>query len=238
MRSFLRQRLTYANVMSSLAVFLVLGGATAYAAAKIGSNDLKAGAVKTNKIAKEAVTTAKVRNNAINGAKVRDGSLTGADVNAATLGTVPKAAEATTAQSAAKANSAQNANTVNRQAVVSFFKEVPAGTGPVTALEFGGIRIAVSCDAGLKSSLEAIKVWSQAATARVATIEETNEAHGNGYESFVIPNALNLTNGKLLGNGELEVAFVSGVVTSVDFAWRNDGFNAASCRVFGHATSG
>ncbi|HEY2716948.1 MAG TPA: hypothetical protein VGI73_12085 [Solirubrobacterales bacterium] len=234
MRSLLRQRLTYANVMSSLAVFLVLGGATAFAASKIGSSDLKAGAVKTNKIAKEAVTTAKVRNNAINGAKVRDGSLTGADVNAATLGTVPKATEATSAQSAAKATSAQNANTVNRQAVVSFFKEVAAGEGSVTALEFGGLRITVSCEAG-KPTLEASRVWSQAATTRVGTIEEAEEAHGNGQASF---STLNLTNGKLLGNGQLEVAFVSGVVTSVDFAWRNDGFNADSCRFFGHATSG
>lgn len=32
-----RKRLTYANVMSSIAVFLVLDGATAFAASKIGS---------------------------------------------------------------------------------------------------------------------------------------------------------------------------------------------------------
>ena len=32
----IRKRLTYANVMSSIAVFLVLGGATAFAAKKIG----------------------------------------------------------------------------------------------------------------------------------------------------------------------------------------------------------
>ena len=33
----IRKRLTYANVMSSIAVFLVLGGATAFAASKIGA---------------------------------------------------------------------------------------------------------------------------------------------------------------------------------------------------------
>ena len=33
-----RKRLTYANVMSSLAVFLVLGGATAFAAGQLGKN--------------------------------------------------------------------------------------------------------------------------------------------------------------------------------------------------------
>lgn len=237
MKRFLRERLTYANVMSSLAVFLVLGGATAYAASKIDSNEIKAGAVKTGKIAKEAVTMAKVHDNAINGAKVLDGSLTGADINAATLGTVPKANEAASAQSAAKAGNAQNANTVNRQSVTSFSTEVASEAPAATALEFGGVRITVACN-GLKPSLEASRLWGQAATARVATIEETNEAHGNGQASFSAANPLNLTNGKQLGNGELEVAFYNGVVTSVDFAWRDDGFFPSSCRFFGHATSG
>jgi hypothetical protein len=76
-----RKRLTYANVMSSLAVFLVLGGATAFAAKKIGSNQLKANSVTTAKIKKKAVTTAKIKNNAVTGAKA----------NEATFGTVPSA---------------------------------------------------------------------------------------------------------------------------------------------------
>jgi len=81
----IRKRLTYANVMSSIAVFLILGGATALAAKKIGTKQLKAGAVTTGKIKKEAVTTAKIKNSAVNGAKVKDGSLTSADLVARTL---------------------------------------------------------------------------------------------------------------------------------------------------------
>ena len=46
----IRQRLTYANVMSSIAVFFILGGATAFAATKIGANELKANSVLTGKI--------------------------------------------------------------------------------------------------------------------------------------------------------------------------------------------
>ncbi len=80
----IRKRITYANVMSSIAVFLVLGGATAIAASKIGTKQLKANAVTTGKIKKNAVTTAKIKNNAVNGAKV----------NEATLGTVPSASVA------------------------------------------------------------------------------------------------------------------------------------------------
>lgn len=93
----IRKRLTYANVMSSIAVFLVLGGA-AYAAHKIGSNEIKGNAITTGKIKKEAVTSTKIKNNAVTGAKVKDGSLTGSDINASTIGTVPSATNATNAQ--------------------------------------------------------------------------------------------------------------------------------------------
>jgi hypothetical protein len=86
----IRKRFTYANVMSSIAVFLVLGGATAFAAKKIGSNGLKANAVTTAKIKKEAVTTKKIKKNAVTGAKV----------NESTLGTVPSASNATNATNA------------------------------------------------------------------------------------------------------------------------------------------
>ena len=46
----IRKRLTYANVMSSIAVFLILGGATAFAAKKIGSNEIKGNSITTGKI--------------------------------------------------------------------------------------------------------------------------------------------------------------------------------------------
>ena len=93
----LRKRLTYANVMSSIAVFLVLGGATAIAAGQLGKNSvgkkqLKANSVTTAKIKKNAVTGAKIKNGAVNGAKVQDGSLSGSDINIGTLGTVPNSA--------------------------------------------------------------------------------------------------------------------------------------------------
>lgn len=90
----IRNRLTYANVMSSLAVFLVLGGATAFAATKIGSNEIKANAILTGKIKKEAVTTSKIKNNAINTSKIANDAVTGDKVNESSLGQVPSAASA------------------------------------------------------------------------------------------------------------------------------------------------
>ncbi len=77
----IRRRLTYANVMSSIAVFLVLGGATAFAAIRIGARNLKANSVTAAKIRRGAVTTAKLANNAVTGAKA----------NESTFGQVPSA---------------------------------------------------------------------------------------------------------------------------------------------------
>jgi hypothetical protein len=72
----IRKRLSYANVMSSIAVFLVLGGGGAYAAKKIGSNELEAGAVTTTTIKRSAVTRAKIKAKAINTAKIAKGAVT------------------------------------------------------------------------------------------------------------------------------------------------------------------
>lgn len=50
-----RKRLTYANVMSSLAVFLVVAGGTAFAASQLGKES-----VGTKQLKKEAVSLAKI----------------------------------------------------------------------------------------------------------------------------------------------------------------------------------
>jgi hypothetical protein len=65
-----RKRLTYANVMSSLAVFLILGGATAFAATQLAKNS-----VGSKQLKKGAVTTAKIKKGAVTNAKVKPGSL-------------------------------------------------------------------------------------------------------------------------------------------------------------------
>jgi hypothetical protein len=95
----LRGKLTYANVMSTIAVFIALGGATAFAAGQL---------------AKNSVGTKQIKKNAVTGQKVKDGSLTGADINAATLGTVPKATNASKAESASKADSASHADSASK----------------------------------------------------------------------------------------------------------------------------
>ena len=102
----MRPKLTYANAMSTLCFFLLLGGG-AYAAGHLRKNSVGARQLKKN-----AVTTAKVRKHAITAAKVKDGALTGKQINASTLGTVPMANAANAAHTANTANTALTANSL------------------------------------------------------------------------------------------------------------------------------
>lgn len=148
----IRKRLTYANVMSSLAVFLVLGGATALAATKIGSKELKANSVLTGKIKKEAVTTAKLKNSAVTTAKIADKAVTGAKVDTATLGTVPSAANATNAAHANTADSAGTANTVKQ--ITGFAYKADNGNNNTVVLnDFFGLTLRASCESGANKGL-------------------------------------------------------------------------------------
>jgi hypothetical protein len=95
----IRRHVTYANVMSSLAVFLILGGATAFAAIKkVGANEIKANSIKTGKIVKEAVTSGKIKNLAVTEGKLADGAVTTNKLadNAVTAAKIAKDAVTTT----------------------------------------------------------------------------------------------------------------------------------------------
>src|SRR5215475_8498258 len=87
------QKLTYANVMATVAVFLALGGG-ALAASNLGKNT-----VGSKQLQKNAVTTAKIKNKAVTGAKIKPGTITGTQINVSTLGTVPSATHAASADS-------------------------------------------------------------------------------------------------------------------------------------------
>ena len=93
----LRPKLTYANVVATLALFVAVGGASAFAASQLAKNS-----VGPKQLKKNSVTTAKVKKEAITAAKVKKGTLTGAQINVSTLGIVPAA---NTADTAGRANS-------------------------------------------------------------------------------------------------------------------------------------
>jgi hypothetical protein len=79
----LRQRLTYANVMSTVAVFIALGGSS-YAALQIDSRD----------IANNSVRGVDVRNRTLSERDMKRNALTGRSIRESRLGRVPRAREA------------------------------------------------------------------------------------------------------------------------------------------------
>lgn len=65
MRTKLRQRLTYANVMSTLAVFIALGGSS-YAALTISGSNIKNRSIPAKKLKRNAITGTEVRESRLN----------------------------------------------------------------------------------------------------------------------------------------------------------------------------
>ena len=118
MRPRFRPRLTYADVMATLALFIALGGG-AYAATALPRN---------------SVGTKQIKRSAVTGAKVRNHSLTGADFNQSTLKTtvaVTYKTAATTAPAGSAANTATAACGPGQQVVGGGVKLDPPGIGLV-----------------------------------------------------------------------------------------------------------
>jgi hypothetical protein len=79
-----RERITYSNVVATMALFLAIGG-VGYAAARLPRN---------------SVGTRQIKKGAVTGLKVKKHTLTGKNINLKKLGTVPAAIRATTAGTA------------------------------------------------------------------------------------------------------------------------------------------
>jgi hypothetical protein len=174
----LRTHLTYANVISTLALVIALGMGSAYAASQlapksVGAKQLRPGAVTADKIRKNAVTAPKIEaqavkkgkiaNGAVTGEKIADGVVTEAKIanGAITPGKIPddsltgqKVDEATLSQvpSAKTAEFATTAETANPEA----FAKVD-GEGTVFPANSKGIGTA-NVKQGLEPGIYCIEV--------------------------------------------------------------------------------
>ena len=101
----LSEKLTYANVVSTLCLVLLVGGGTAYAAKSM----LPKNSVGTKQVKNNAITAAKIKNGSVTGAKVAPNSIDGTKLALSTVGTVPSAAHASSADQATQAANATNA---------------------------------------------------------------------------------------------------------------------------------
>jgi hypothetical protein len=103
----LRARLTYANVASSIALFVALGTGGAYAANTIGSSDIidesilsqdiKNGEVKNADIGADAMTSTKLANGSVQNSDLGPDAVTTSKIKAGNVGTTDLADNAVTA---------------------------------------------------------------------------------------------------------------------------------------------
>jgi hypothetical protein len=121
-----RTRLTYANVMATIAVFVALGG-TSYAVAtgSIDSREIKDNTVRSKDIRNNQVRTQDVRNNHLRGRDIRNNTLTGGDIDEGSLDTV---ANATTAANASNATNSGQLGGKTASAFLQFNGAIPSGT--------------------------------------------------------------------------------------------------------------
>ena len=75
----IRTKLTYANVVATLALFLALTGGAVYAASKIHSRNIAKNAVKSRNIAKNGVKARNLALGSVSSSKILDGSILPAD---------------------------------------------------------------------------------------------------------------------------------------------------------------
>jgi hypothetical protein len=175
-----RKKLTYGNVMATIAVFLVLGGATAVAAG-LGKN-----AVKTKNIKNGAVTTAKLGADAVTGAKANESS----------FGIVPQAQNATTAANATKAIHAETATSAT-----TAVKANSATTAETATSANSAKTAATAADAALLDGRSLTQIRGGVTSASSAIDVNILEA-GNTMISL---NAQISAAGDLLGNASIRV---------------------------------
>jgi hypothetical protein len=129
----LRRHITYANVVSTIALVLAVGGGAVYAASKVGSGGIRKNAIHSFHIKNKQVKRQDIAGGSINSRKVSNESLTGKDIREATLGLVPSAADAHTV------------NGITERVVRA---SQPGGAGGSQVLAQGGLSVTLSCPGG------------------------------------------------------------------------------------------
>jgi hypothetical protein len=81
-----RSRLTYANVVSTLALFLALSGGVAFAASKVHTNGIFKRAVTSGKLALGAVRSNQIADGAVSAKQIADGAVGAKQIANATIG--------------------------------------------------------------------------------------------------------------------------------------------------------
>jgi len=232
--SNLRSRLSFANAMSVIAVFIALGG-TGYAISTLPKNS-----VGSKQLKKSSVGTAKIKKEAVTAAKVKRGSLTGAQIDVSTLGVVPGAIRAGHADTAGRADIAGDAGTLQGNGPSAFVRgngstivgrrDLDVDVGEPTLIELPGIgRVETECQAGPQSVFRTFNTSGETV--------DISELHKGVPSVFTIPNGGASANSALTGDvWQLQIA-TRGAAPTVATVEVTQGFaGPKACAIFAQAT--
>jgi trimeric autotransporter adhesin len=193
MKRFL-PRLTYANVIASLALFIALGGAAVAAGLpknSVGPNQIKKGAVTAKAIRKQAVTSGKIAPRAVTAGKLGANAVLPGNLGAGIISTDKIAASAVTAEKIR--NNVVTTNKLNNKAVTSAKlaeKGVATGNladGAVTAAKLANASVTKEkLAAGVIGNVETLKSGQteRGVFSLGGTKEKTKDASAFGSVSF------------------------------------------------------
>jgi hypothetical protein len=229
----LRRQVTYANVASTIALVLALGAGGAYAAGKIGSREIKKGAVHTRQIGNRqvkrqdiaggSINSGKVSNSTLTGKDLKDDSLSGLDVNEGSLGIVPQS------------STAQSVNGVKEQLVRA---SQPDPTVPSLVTTIDGLAISLTC--GLGNDAAVFFRGSDAADRGTVTAFQSNSPDADTHEFSSVSNGVSTAGASTSLSGFATMRRASGRVVRFDFELREDpnGFGTSDdCFLSGFARS-
>ena len=201
----MRGRLSYANVVATLAlVFSMSGGALAAKHYLLSS---------TRQISPKVLRSLEASNTKLFNrlaAKV-------------TVARASWAAAATSATSAASATSATNAANAASAAAVGgmtvrkIFLKAPEGTGETPILNLDGLELIASCPGG-KAVLIARSLADKSDVHLIFGTASDTEQHSEGDSAFEVGNTLDALAGTKRGTGELVDLLDNGTTVTVDYA--------------------
>ena len=128
----LRSKLTYGNVVATLALVLAVGGGTVYAAKQLGKNS-----VDSKNISRGAVRASDLGKNSVASPKIKDGTINAGDIAAGVIPQIPQIEADVTATATAGPRSGINANTTTPLALSGDTSFTP-GAGEVAAIAAEG----------------------------------------------------------------------------------------------------
>src|SRR5689334_14932809 len=165
----MRLRLTYSNVVATLALIIAVGGASAFAATQLAKNS-----VGSKQLKKNAVTTVKLKNGAVTAAKLKAGTL---PTTPTTVPSADHAASASTAGNGAKAFSFHSSPT-------DLAPPNPSTPGMHAVLDLGELSINASCIGAGSGEARVYVTFSSSVAASVDTVATQFNNPGTVTEEY------------------------------------------------------